>query len=109
MRKATSKAKAKPKSRLKARPRVRAKGRKPRLISRDSAQDFGDEITESEAPRLAVGRDRSRQQTKVTELTWARFDALVQEMARSIRRKMKPDAVVGVAHGGVFVGGAVAS
>ena len=30
-------------------------------------------------------------------------------MARRIGKKYKPDAVVGVAHGGVFVGGAVAS
>ncbi len=43
------------------------------------------------------------------ELGWAEFDRMVQSMARAIRKRFQPDAVVGVAHGGVFVGGAVAS
>jgi hypoxanthine phosphoribosyltransferase len=41
-------------------------------------------------------------------MSWAQFDQLVQQMARAVL-KFKPDAVVGVAHGGVFVGGALAS
>ena len=43
------------------------------------------------------------------ELSWAAFDRLVQEMARAVAKAFKPDAVVGIAHGGVFVGGALAS
>jgi len=52
--------------------------------------------------------DRSAQREAVRELTWAQFDRLVTAMARQIKRSFRPDAVVGVAHGGVFVGGAVA-
>jgi uncharacterized protein len=33
----------------------------------------------------------------------------VQALARQIQKSFKPEAVVGVAHGGVFVGGAIAS
>ena len=33
----------------------------------------------------------------------------MQQLARDIAKKFKPEAVVGVAHGGVFVGGALAS
>jgi hypothetical protein len=55
------------------------------------------------------GQDRSAQHEVARELTWARFDRLVTSLARQIKRSYRPDAVVGVVHGGVFVGGAVAS
>jgi hypothetical protein len=45
----------------------------------------------------------------VQELSWADFDRAVQEMARAISKVFKVQAVVGVAHGGVFVGGALSS
>jgi len=60
------------------------------------------------APR-AGPQDRSSSIGKVRELSWADFDRLVRALARSISKTFKPDAVVGVAHGGVFVGGALAS
>jgi uncharacterized protein len=62
-----------------------------------------------EAPRMPTGRDQSRQRSSIRELMWADFDRAVQEMARAIRGAFKPEAVVGVAHGGVFVGGAISS
>ena len=43
------------------------------------------------------------------ELSWADFDRAVQELARTIDQSFKAQAVVGVAHGGVFVGGALSS
>nr|WP_306414615.1 phosphoribosyltransferase family protein [Corallococcus carmarthensis] len=62
-----------------------------------------------EAPRQPTGRDQSRQKsTGVVELSWAEFDRKVQKLARTIRQSWEPQAVVGVAHGGVFVGGALA-
>ncbi|NOK33119.1 phosphoribosyl transferase [Corallococcus exercitus] len=62
-----------------------------------------------EAPRQPTGRDQSRQKsTGVVELSWAEFDRKVQKLARTIRQAWEPQAVVGVAHGGVFVGGALA-
>jgi uncharacterized protein len=65
---------------------------------------------QAEAPRGAHTRvDRWRQRSRIREMSWAEFDRLVQGMARGIRKSFKPEAVVGLAHGGVFVGGAVAS
>ncbi|WP_225413364.1 phosphoribosyltransferase [Stigmatella hybrida] len=62
-----------------------------------------------EAPRQQAGRDLSRQRSAVRELSWADFDRAVQGLARAIRKAYAPQAIVGVAHGGVFVGGALAS
>ena len=55
------------------------------------------------------GADRSAVTHSARELSWSDFDRRVQEMARAVARAFKPDAVVGIAHGGVFVGGALAS
>ena len=54
------------------------------------------------------GLDRSAARSSATEMSWASFDRLVQQMAK-LAAKFDPDAIVGVAHGGVFVGGALAS
>ncbi|QRK12771.1 phosphoribosyltransferase domain-containing protein [Archangium violaceum] len=62
-----------------------------------------------EAPRHLTGRDQSRSKTSIQELSWAEFDRAVQMLARTISLSYKPQAVVGVAHGGVFVGGALSS
>lgn len=59
--------------------------------------------------RQINGRDNSQSPSHVRELSWAEFDREVQRLAREILRTYKPNAVVGVAHGGVFVGGAIAS
>jgi len=59
--------------------------------------------------RSADGQDRSIRPEKVRELTWSEFDRLVRALARRISKTFTPEAVVGVAHGGVFVGGALAS
>ncbi len=53
--------------------------------------------------------DRSHGRSSVVELTWQEFDRQVHALARAAARSFRPQAVVGVAHGGVFVGGAVAS
>lgn len=55
------------------------------------------------------GRDRSSFRGKVSELSWADFDRWVKELALKVRKDFSPQAVVGVAHGGVFVGGALAT
>jgi hypoxanthine phosphoribosyltransferase len=64
---------------------------------------------QAEAPRQPTGRDQSRQKTSIQELSWAQFDRAVQTLARTISQSYQPQAVVGVAHGGVFVGGALSS
>lgn len=58
-------------------------------------------------PPAVIG-DRSFSRHAAQELTWAEFDRQVQALARQAWA-FKPEAVVGIAHGGVFVGGAVAS
>ena len=55
---------------------------------------------------LSVRMPESR--AKMKELTWGEFDRHVQVLAKSIQ-PFKPQAVVGLVHGGVFVGGALAS
>lgn len=56
----------------------------------------------------AVLGDRSHSRRSARELSWAEFDRQVQGLARQAWG-FKAEAVVGIAHGGVFVGGAVAS
>ncbi|MCU0700067.1 MAG: phosphoribosyltransferase domain-containing protein [Myxococcaceae bacterium] len=58
--------------------------------------------------KQAVVGDRSHTRQKVEELTWTGFDREVQRLAK-LAVSFRPEAVVGIAHGGVFVGGAVAS
>lgn len=52
--------------------------------------------------------DRSEGRHGARELSWAEFDRQVRAIA-SAAKVLKPTKVVGLAHGGVFVGGAVAS
>src|SRR5947207_1064204 len=59
-------------------------------------------------PTQLPGTDRSVMKHPAAELSWAAFDRLIQQLAKAATR-FKADAVVGVAHGGVFVGGALAS
>lgn len=54
------------------------------------------------------GTDRSGSHSVARELSWAELDRVVQQLSLQISKKFKPEAVVGVAHGGVFVGGALA-
>ncbi len=65
------------------------------------------------APSGATGIDRSSSSSNrrgaTKELSWAEFDTQVQLLARQSAKQFKPTAVVGIAHGGVFVGGAIAS
>lgn len=59
-------------------------------------------------PQGFVGREGSHPKQTVQELTWGDFDRQVQALAR-VTRGYKPEAVVGLVHGGVFVGGALAT
>lgn len=64
---------------------------------------------QAEAPRGGKGHDSSKQKSSFRELSWTEFDGFVQKLARKIHKQYNPDVVVGVAHGGVFVGGALAA
>lgn len=60
-------------------------------------------------PSGLPAKDFSRRRQALRELTWGEFDRQVQLLARAANLKFKPEAVVGLVHGGVFVGGAIAS
>jgi hypoxanthine phosphoribosyltransferase len=64
---------------------------------------------QAEAPRGLAALERPQREGAIKELSWAEFDRLVQGIAREVKGSFKPEAVVGVVHGGVFVGGAIAS
>jgi uncharacterized protein len=64
---------------------------------------------QSKLPRGLLGQDRSRRSSTVPELSWVQLDALVHDLGREISKTFEPDLVVGIAHGGVFVGGALAA
>lgn len=56
-----------------------------------------------------AGLDRSSPASRTKELGWTEFDRELQALARAISRRFRPDAVVGLAHGGLFVGDAIAT
>jgi hypoxanthine phosphoribosyltransferase len=84
------KAPARPKTKVKAKPKLK---RRPK----------------PESPAVIEGIDRSGSHSTAREMSWAEFDRIVQSLSRELMKKFRPEAVVGVAHGGVFVGGALAS
>ncbi len=83
--------------------------RKSKKASPRGRRDPVDALDGAVFPQVMLGSDRSGSKSRVRELSWAEFDRMVQSLARSIRDTFKPQAVVGLAHGGVFAGGAVAS
>jgi hypoxanthine phosphoribosyltransferase len=80
--------------------------------AREAREDWADEFSAAGGmpalPQGFVGRDGSHPRQTVKELTWGDFDRQVQALAR-VARGYKPEAVVGLVHGGVFVGGALAT
>ena len=85
-----------------------ARGQKPRARPERSRKALSHRKT-PESPAVLEGLDRSGSHSTARELSWAEFDRVVQQLARDLAKKFRPEAVVGVAHGGVFVGGALAS
>ncbi len=45
----------------------------------------------------------------VRELTWLEFGSIVRDLAARISARFAPEVILGVARGGIFVGGAVAA
>ncbi|MGB8933402.1 MAG: phosphoribosyltransferase [Anaeromyxobacteraceae bacterium] len=57
----------------------------------------------------APARMKSAPKKAMREITWAKFGEISRQLATRISKRFRPDAVLGVAKGGVFVGSAVAS
>lgn len=88
------------------------KAKKPATAPVKRVEEWADEFSAAGGmpalPQGFVGREGSHPKQTVKELTWGDFDRQVQELAR-VTRSYKPEAVVGLVHGGVFVGGALAT
>lgn len=52
---------------------------------------------------------RARPQRGLVEIGWSTFGDMVRDLATCIARRYRPEVVLGIAKGGVFVGSAVAS
>jgi hypoxanthine phosphoribosyltransferase len=52
---------------------------------------------------------KKRPRKAMREIGWATFGEIARQLATKIAKRFKPDAVLGVAKGGVFVGSAVSS
>jgi len=57
----------------------------------------------------APARMKSAPKKAVREIGWAAFGDIARQLSTRITKRFRPDAVVGIAKGGVFVGSAVAS
>ncbi len=85
---------------------------KPRAASQTAGavfepDEYGAQGGMPSAPSLTPV-DRSEGRHGARELSWAEFDRQVRALAAAAKA-LKPGKVVGLAHGGVFVGGAIAS
>lgn len=58
--------------------------------------------------RVPPQLSRARPQKDVREVGWAAFGELARDLAARIAERYRPDVVLGIAKGGVFVGGALA-
>ncbi len=101
-------------TKLKSTSKVKAKPpRKPAAASVRHLSEGVEEDEFSAAGGMPVasmpGQDRSGSRKAIRELSWAEFDRQVQDLAAAAAKSFRPDAVVGLVHGGVFVGGAIAS
>jgi len=94
-------------------PRAAAPARRPRAKRRPVASDdpLGVAVADGFAlDRLgAPARMKRAPRRAVREIGWAAFGEVARALALRIHQKFKADAVVGIAKGGVFVGGALAA
>ena len=93
---------------------TKAKSRKPRLPKGGSPrgeQPLGMGVADGFAmDRLAAPVKLRRPPKKaVREIGWAAFGEVARGLAHQIAGRFRPDVVIGVAKGGVFVGGALAA
>lgn len=102
----------KPKTKAKAQAKGAAKSKRPTLTVVKGPSPSAPRVVRAtrspESPAVLEGIDRSGRRSVARELSWADFDRVVSELAQGLE-DFGPEAVVGVAHGGVFVGGALAA
>ncbi len=86
----------------------RAAKRKP---SAEQEQYLGMAVADAYALRRlkAPAQVTARPKKAMREIGWATFGEMARQLATRISKRFHPDAVLGIAKGGVFVGSAVAS
>ena len=75
-------------------------------------QPLGAGVGDAQAVRrlgIPARQSRARPQTRVREISWAEFGGIARDLAEAVGRRYRPDVVLGVVNGGVFVGGALAA
>jgi hypoxanthine phosphoribosyltransferase len=84
---------------------------KRRAAEREQEQYLGMAVADAYAlQRLkAPARMKSAPKRAMREISWAKFGDISRQLATRISKRFRPDAVLGIAKGGVFVGSAVAS
>ncbi|MBI5069312.1 MAG: phosphoribosyltransferase [Deltaproteobacteria bacterium] len=113
--------KAAPAARRKAGAKGRPAGKKPsgkrpagkkrsarRLLSE---QPLGAGVGDAHAVkrlRIPPQQSRARPQTKVREVSWLQFGDFARDLADRIALRYRPEVILGVVNGGVFLGGALA-
>lgn len=58
--------------------------------------------------KIPPAQSRARPQSRVREISWAQFGEVARELGERVGARFKPDVVLGVVNGGVFLGGALA-
>lgn len=58
--------------------------------------------------KIPPQQSRARPQERVREISWAEFGEIAREMGESIRESFRPQVILGVVNGGLFIGGTLA-
>jgi hypoxanthine phosphoribosyltransferase len=98
----------KPSTSAAGRPKAPPAARRRAAASAEPIDEFGAAGGAPNAPAQAAV-DRSARASATKELGWSEFDRELQALARAVARRFKPEVVVGLAHGGLFVGEALAT
>jgi hypoxanthine phosphoribosyltransferase len=87
----------------------RAAGKGPARVPRE--QPLGAGVGDAHAVkrlRIPPQQSRARPQSKVREVSWVQFGDIARDLADRIAPRYRPEVVLGVVNGGVFLGGALA-
>jgi len=90
-------------------PARKAPARKPVIEPSDHPLGMGVADGFAMSRLKAPARLTRRPRTAMQEIGWAAFGEVARQLAARIAETFRPDVVVGIAKGGVFVGGALAA
>lgn len=94
-----------------AAPRKKPAARKRAAHRAPQEQPLGAGVGDAHAVRrlrIPPQQSRARPQSKVREVSWVQFGDLARDLADRIAGRYRPEVILGVVNGGVFLGGALA-